>query len=294
MKKLFLIATLLASFSNLLSQNLQNPPPPGCDSYYVSDNDNDGFATFDINYYINTYFRNKALTLGYNLSGYNLSLFPTETDYNNNTNVIGATYINQVNTSQQCSLKLIYSGSGISYDQATLDYLFSCHFLKTVNPNLDDDGDTVLNRFEDLNNDTTLNNEDTDLDGILNFKDADDDGDNVLSINEDYNHNGSILDDDTNSNGIADYLDSAVTLNTASFVSTENIPIYPTQGRNNLTIDTEHSDYLSVEILDLSGKVLAFRNENVTNIDVSGFESGIYFIRINWIDKSKNFKIIKL
>ena len=144
------------------------------------------------------------------------------------------------------------------------------------------------------NNDTILNNEDTDLDGTLNFRDTDDDGDGVLTINEDYNLNGSSLDDDTNTNGIPDYLDNTVALSSESFVSKKDVQLFPNPVQNYLTISTLNSDYQSVEILDLSGKVLAVRNENTTNIDFSEFESGIYFVKINWMDTSMNYKIIKL
>ncbi|CAM4446469.1 T9SS type A sorting domain-containing protein [Flavobacterium terrigena] len=292
MKKIILLLTLLFSFNNVIGQQLA-PPPPGVNYYFVIDNNNDGFATFDINHYINTILYNKALTLGYDLSGYNRSLFPTQTDFTNNTNVIGSTYVNQVINSQECFAKLTYSGTGPSYDQATLDYYFISVFLTTVKSNLDDDNDSVLNEFEDLNNDTILNNEDTDNDEILNFRDPDDDGDGVLSINEDYNFNGSPLDDDTNANGIPDYLDNTV-LGSESFVSKKDVQIYPNPVQNSLTISTLNSDYQSVEILDITGKVLAIKNENTSNLDFSEFESGIYFVKINWIDTSMNFKIIKL
>lgn len=290
MKKITTILVLLFSLNNVMGQ----PPPPGINYYFVIDNDNDGYTTFDINYYINNYMYNKALTMGFNLSGYNLSLFPSYTDYTNNTNVIGNTYINQVNSSQHCNLKLVYSGTGVSYDQETLDNNFSNIILKTVNPDLDDDNDSVLNEFEDLNNNSILNNEDTDSDGIFNFLDNDDDGDGVLTINEDYNLNGSPLDDDTNTNGIPDYLDNTLILSSDSFVSKKDVQLYPNPVQNYLTITTQHSNYQSIEILDLTGKVLRVTNENASNIDLSGFESGIYFVKINWLDTSLNFKIVKL
>lgn len=289
MKKITSLLIVLFSLNSAMGQ----PPPPGINYYFTIDNDNDGFATFDINYYINTYIYNKALTLGFNLSGYNLSLFPSFTDYTNNTNVIGNTYINQVNSLQDCFLKLTYNGTGTSYDQATIDFNFSNITLKTINPDLDDDNDSILNELEDLNNDTILNNEDTDNDGIFNFRDPDDDEDGVLTINEDYNLNGSPLDDDTNTNGIPDYLDNTIILNSANFVSKKNVQLYPNPVQNNLTISTSYSDYQSVEILDMTGKVLDIKNENTSNLDFSKFESGIYFVKINWIDTSINYKIIK-
>ncbi len=292
MKRTLLLLIILLSFNTMKGQQ-PAPPPPGINYYFVIDNDNDGYTTFDINYYLNTFLYNKALTMGFNLSGYNLSLFPSFTDYSNNTNLIGATYINQVINSQECYVKLTYSGTGTSYDQATLNYNFGDVFLTTVKSNLDSDNDTVLNQFEDLNNDTILNNENTDSDEIFNFLDNDDDGDGVLTINEDYNFNGSPLDDDINTNGIPDYLDNTV-LGPENFVSEKNVQLYPNPVQNNLTITTSNSDYQSVEILDMTGKVLVVKNENTSDLDFSKFESGIYFVKINWIDTYMNYKIIKL
>jgi FKBP-type peptidyl-prolyl cis-trans isomerase FkpA len=46
---------------------------------------------------------------------------------------------------------------------------------------LDQDGDGILSKNEDINSDGLFNNDDTDEDGIQNFLDADDDGDNYLT-----------------------------------------------------------------------------------------------------------------
>jgi len=293
MKKIIILLTLLFSLNVVMAQQ-PAPPPVGMTFYYVIDDNNDGYTTFNINYYFNTLLYNRSLTLGYDLSGYNLSLFPTQADLTNNTNVIGSTYINQVINSQECFVKFTYGGTGPSYDLPSLNYHFGGVFLTAVKSNLDADNDSVLNQFEDLNNDTNLHNDDTDSDGSLNFRDTDDDGDGILTINEDYNLNGSPLDDDTNTNGIPDYLDNTVFLSSESFVSKKDVQLFPNPVENILTISTLHSDYQSVEILDLTGKVLAIKNENISNIDFSEFESGIYFVKINWIDKSINFKIVKL
>lgn len=289
MKKIILLLALIFSSTNAIGQ----PPPPGLTLYFALDYNNDGFTSFNINYFTNTYIQNKALAMGYNLSGYNLSFFPSYTDYINNTNAIQNTYVNQVNSLQECFLKLNYSGTGIAYDQATLDFYFLNINLKTVNHDQDDDNDSVLNKFEDLNNDTTLNNEDTDLDGILNFNDSDDDGDGVLTINEDYNLNGTVTDDDINSNGIADYLDNTVFLNSESFLSNAEVQIYPNPVQNHLTISSINPNYHSVEIFDMNGKSIIIKNEDISKLDLSGFKSGVYFLKINWIDKSMNFKIVK-
>ena len=70
--------------------------------------------------------------------------------------------------------------------------------------------------------------------------------------------------------------------------------LFPNPVQNNLTISTSFDTYQNIEILDISGKKVTVINENSTNIDFSGFKSGIYFVKINWKDTSINFKIIKL
>ncbi|MHB1196829.1 MAG: FKBP-type peptidyl-prolyl cis-trans isomerase [Lutibacter sp.] len=72
---------------------------------------------------------------------------------------------------------------------------------------MDHDFDGVLSKFEDLNNDNDLTNDDTDNDGIPNFADSDDDGDGKLTKDEDTNGNGNWFDDDTDNDGIPNFLD---------------------------------------------------------------------------------------
>lgn len=75
----------------------------------------------------------------------------------------------------------------------------------------EDDNDGVPAELEDVNGDGKLTIEDdTDKDGIPNYKDTDDDGDNILTKDENPDPNGDgILDDaqDTDGDGIPDYLD---------------------------------------------------------------------------------------
>lgn len=74
---------------------------------------------------------------------------------------------------------------------------------------LEDDNDGVPAEDEDLNKDGDFTNDDTDQDGIPNFKDQDDDNDNILTSAELPN---DIPDDDsprdTDGDGIPDYLES--------------------------------------------------------------------------------------
>ena len=66
----------------------------------------------------------------------------------------------------------------------------------------DSDQDGILDLTEDLNHDGNLENDDSDGDGLPNYRDPDDDNDGVLTALE-----GS---GDSNGNGIADYLEPAV------------------------------------------------------------------------------------
>ena len=64
----------------------------------------------------------------------------------------------------------------------------------------DNDLDAVYDYLEDINQDGNAENDDTDNDGIPNYKDNDDDNDTILTIEE--------VGLDTDSDGIADYLDT--------------------------------------------------------------------------------------
>jgi len=65
----------------------------------------------------------------------------------------------------------------------------------------DSDNDGVLDRAEDLNSDSNLENDDTDGDGLPNYRDADDDGDAILTSIE------RTL-GDTDGDQVLNYLDS--------------------------------------------------------------------------------------
>ena len=111
------------------------PPPPGCLVYTVFDDNNDGFAQFDLDTYF-AQFRNSALTTGtgYDLSGYQIEFYPSATDYSQGTNQITSSpYTNIVSFEQFCFMKFIYSGIGPFYDEAELSLAYACHKLKTTN-----------------------------------------------------------------------------------------------------------------------------------------------------------------
>ena len=71
----------------------------------------------------------------------------------------------------------------------------------------DHDADGISSIDEDLNGDRILTNDDSDSDGLPNYRDRDDDGDGVLTKDE-YDSNGDGVPDDTDGDGIPDYLDN--------------------------------------------------------------------------------------
>jgi len=90
------------------------------------------------------------------------------------------------------------------------DYEAISGMVTSTSTFVDDDNDGVPSLLEDINSNGDLEDDDTDGDGIPNYKDADDDGDNVPTIKENPDPNGDgILDDakDTDGDGIPDYLD---------------------------------------------------------------------------------------
>jgi hypothetical protein len=133
MKNYFCSFLLLISFFSF-SQISTPPPPPGCRVYTEFDDNNDGFAQFDLETYF-AEFRNSALTTGtgFDLSGYQFEFYPSEIDYNQGTNQITSSpYSNIVSYVQTCYLKFIYSGTGPLYNPADLAYYFTCHKLETT------------------------------------------------------------------------------------------------------------------------------------------------------------------
>jgi hypothetical protein len=133
MKNYFCSFLLLISFF-CFSQISTPPPPPGCRVYTEFDDNNDGFAQFDLETYF-AEFRNSALTTGtgFDLSGYSFEFYPSEVDYNLETNQITSSpYTNIASYVQTCYMKFIYSGTGPFYNPADLAYYFTCHKLETT------------------------------------------------------------------------------------------------------------------------------------------------------------------
>ncbi|MDH7911152.1 T9SS type A sorting domain-containing protein [Winogradskyella sp. SYSU M77433] len=165
----------------------------------------------------------------------------------------------------------------------------------------DDDGDNIPTEVEvgevsGRNSSTVLHQFiDTDNDSIENYLDNDDDGDGVLTIDEDYNNNGDPTDDDTNSNMIPDYLEAAVALNVNNF-NVEAFKIYPNPAKATLYIQMDNIySNVEVSIYDVQGKQIGLSktlSSNITELDVSNFESGIYFVKLSNDEISVTEKLV--
>lgn len=109
------------------------------------------------------------------------------------------------------------------FDGDSKDYF--CNEVQPVNPKVieeweavsgtieiatvlvEDDNDGVPPEEEDRNNDGNLENDDTDGDGIPDYKDIDDDGDNIPTILEGYNSEDPTASLNSDSDNLPNYLD---------------------------------------------------------------------------------------
>ncbi len=124
----------------------------------------------------------------------------------------------------------------------------------------DDDGDLILTSVEYVFNrsaNAALALLDTDNDGIANYLDNDDDGDNVLTINEDYNNNNNPADDDTNANSIPDFLENAVALGVNIFDIKKSVTIFPNPVSTVLNIENKSNEMISnIAIYGINGTLV--------------------------------------
>jgi len=216
------------------------PPPPGYDIIFSLDPDNDGFASFDIAYYIQN-FSTPLMESIYNVSasGYN-TVF-----YNSNNQVSALQYTNLV-VDEFCDINYEYSGTGPTFDPQPPCYwpVFTNLSVKlvTVPNNLDMDGDGILNVDEDTNHNLNLMDDDDDNDGIINLRDSS----NTLSLN---NHTNL------------------------------KISVYPNPAGNGFVTFESNAIVSAVTIFDLSGKQLQEGQINGNVLPVNQLANGIYFFK---------------
>ena len=67
--------------------------------------------------------------------------------------------------------------------------------------------------------------------------------------------------------------------------------MFPNPATDVITI--ESADYQSVEMVDITGKVVfSSEIENALNIDVKEFNSGVYFVKLNGANGSLTQKVV--
>lgn len=113
---------------------------------------------------------------------------------------------------------IVYTPDSCYFSRDTLRYRVYDEILNTgegsvfidvrINPYFDTDNDGLADEAEDMNSNGNPCDDDSDDDGIPNYRDDDDDNDNVLTKLEDWNDNGDPSDDDTDGDGTPNYLDT--------------------------------------------------------------------------------------
>ncbi|WP_445454647.1 T9SS type A sorting domain-containing protein [Flavobacterium sp. 25HG05S-40] len=230
------------------------PPPPGLNDVYALDIDNDGYATFDIAYYIANVDRPKQeIIYGVSSSGYDF-IFQDTTG-----TVLPLQYTNTSDLEAYYVIAHVYSGSGPTFDPQPPCYwpVYESSVLKLVpvSYNLDMDGDGILNVDEDTNRNTNLMDDDDDQDGIINLKDTQ----NLLAVAE---------------------------------VNTLTLSIYPnpvTQGSLTFASDVEIT---KITLFDISGKDLGALPFFANTIALDAMANGIYFLQFHSENNSTIRKIV--
>lgn len=216
------------------------PPPPGYFPIYSIDPDNDGYTTFDIDYYMNTAHRHYLEnTFQVSSSGYDLTFYNSV-----NTHITTPIYTN-IAIDEYCTIYYEYSGSG-----PTFNPLPPCYWPVPTN------AIAVLYAIP---------------------YNGDKDGDGILNIDEDTNHNLNLMDDDDDHDGIINLEDTSFTLATAEH-NALTLNVYPnpvTQG----VLQFESAQVITaVTIVDLSGKLLLQQSHPSNTIDLKRVTTGVYFV----------------
>jgi Secretion system C-terminal sorting domain len=141
------------------------PPPPGCDVFGMIDTDNDGYAQFDTDWFLHTYYPAKLLAQhGFDLSGYLLQW----------STAIEPIHTNATPFEEFIYIDFIYSGSGPYYEQLDIGAAYyNCVKLEALAATGDEDNDQISNAAEDLNGNGNLTDDDGDNDWVPDFLDPD-------------------------------------------------------------------------------------------------------------------------
>ena len=238
------------------------------------DDDADGYVSFNLQVAQNDLSSADPLLV---------SFYESESDAISQTNALS----NLIYTNTTANMQTIY---------ANINGEVKSVVLRVIACTNDYDMDTVATSDEDLNADTNLANDDTDLDGIPNFIDndddgdlvlttveyvfarsassdislldsdndglpnyidADDDGDGILTILEDYNSNYNPADDDVNANSIPDYLENTGGLGINNSSFRKDVTIYPNPASSILNIENKSNEAIAaLTIYNVNGAMV--------------------------------------
>ena len=221
------------------------PPPPGIFNVYALDTDNDGFATFDIDYYIN--YIDKPFqenTFAVSSSGYDFV-------FQNSNHVVSPLQYTNIVLDEYCFIYHNYTGTGPTFEPQPPCYwpVYDTSELRLIPVpyNQDLDGDGILNADEDSNHNLNLMDDDDDHDGIINLKDAS----NNLALQE---------------------------------IKKVTLSIYPNPVTNGVLTFESNVIVFAVAFYDLSGKQLSENKISSNTLRLDTIAAGIYFLRFQYED----------
>lgn len=242
MKTKLLLFFSLCCLANVNAQCGPTLPPPGYSTpAYGLDTDNDGFAIFDIGYYIEHIDRPKLESFfGVSSSGYTAII--------DSNSVIQPLLFSNTVQNQVCSIGYVFNGSGPEFEEQppcyypVSIYLGTAFYLITVPHDGDDDNDGISNADEDANNNLNLMDDDDDSDGIINLKDA--------------------------TNNLATVQHTTINLN-----------VYPNPITKGVLTFDSNVVIAAITIYDITGKQVLESKVNATSLPVDTLTPGIYFVK---------------
>ncbi|HEY0092442.1 MAG TPA: T9SS type A sorting domain-containing protein [Flavobacterium sp.] len=218
------------------------PPPPGLSYIFALDIDNDGYAPFDIGYYID--FVERPLMEDYfnvSSSGYNFVY------YNGDNETVTMPIYTNVVLNENGYINFEYTGSGPLFVPQP-----PCYWPPPQ-------GSGLILRAMPF--------------------DGDYDNDGVLNADEDANGNINLMDDDSDGDGIIDLADAS-TLAVHS-VDMNNVSISPNPVTGGV-ISIESDEVISdISIYDSTGKKVIEVQGESKRVNVEMLQKGIYFIKFN-------------
>lgn len=147
-----------------------DPIQPGCYDYAVLDQDNDGYITIDSDYFVHGYaIPMISAHIQYNLEA-NYQMALTAWNYDG---FVSGNWTTATQGEQTVEIQYSYVGPDAAYQPSVyyegLNY-HSCFIVKALDPNGDTDQDGIPDADEDENGDGILENDDSDGNGIPNYR----------------------------------------------------------------------------------------------------------------------------